>query len=291
MRADRNQETLNHLLIVDGHVHIYDCYKLASLLEAASINFGIQAKKVGHSDSYSGVMLLADRLTDRWFERLYDLADAPPRTNPLAGPWTFHRVPEDPRILLARRENFHGIFVVAGSQIISSEGLEVLALATTKTLPDGLPVKETLRAVRENDALAVLPWGFGKWLGRRGNLVKKLLESDLAGTFFLGDSGGRPVFWGTPSHFDIARSLGIRILPGTDPLPLTWETRRVGSFGFTLPCRLTGKLSLQHDLIQPLRTKDCFICSYGDLLGGLNFLRSQIALRLPGYPPVVARKH
>ena len=246
---------------------------------------------MGQADTYAGVLLLAERSSERWFERLCERADTVSSTDDGVRPWTFQHMADDPRVLLAQREGTEKIFVVAGRQIISSEGLEVLALATTEMLPDGLPAQEIIQAVREGDGIAVLPWGVGKWLGRRGGVVRNLLESDLGGTFYLGDNGGRPAFWGTPSPFKLAHSLDIRILPGTDPLPVTWEASRVGSFGFTLPRRSTGEFSLQRDLLQPLRTNDCAIGSYGDLLSGINFVRNQLALKLLKRSVVLSSRH
>lgn len=279
MCAYYDREGLEHVLIIDGHVHIYECHGPASVLESASRNFEVQARKIGRSDAYVGVMLLAERSVDHWFERLCDLADGSSSSGGAVMPWTFHRMPEDHRVLVVRRENFRDILLVAGRQIISSEGLEVLALATTTALPDGLPAREILETVRK-EAIPVLPWGFGKWLGQRGHVVRSLLQSDLAGSFYLGDNGGRPALWGTPRFFRFAHSLGMGNLPGTDPLPLSSEARRIGSFGFTLTRRLRGSFSLQHDLIMPLRKRDCTIGHYGNLLSPMRFARNQIALRL-----------
>lgn len=51
-------------------------------------------------------------------------------------------------------------------------------------------------------------------------------------TLFLGDEGGRPVFGGYPHPFGRAARLGVRDLPGTDPLPFAHDVTKVGRMGF-----------------------------------------------------------
>jgi hypothetical protein len=69
------------------------------------------------------------------------------------------------------------------------------------------------------------------------------------------------------------------VLPGTDPLPLRHEERRVGSMGFWLggslpPAMPAGALHqrLMSPGSQPFRV-------YGELETPLRFLRNQLALR------------
>jgi hypothetical protein len=93
--------------------------------------------------------------------------------------------------------------------------------------------------VRSSGALAVLPWGFGKWLGRRGRRVRAALASSRPGELFVGDNGGRLATLPIPATIHAAEQQGYRVLPGSDPFPIASDHRRVGAFGFfaqtTLP--------------------------------------------------------
>ena len=133
------------------------------------------------------------------------------------------------------------LLLVAGRQVVAREGLEVLLLGTTARVPDGQPIRDVLAQGAGLGALRVIPWGAGKWWFGRGRLLRDLMTAVVPGDgFFLGDGGGRPFFWSTPSHFRDAERRGIAILPGTDPLPFPHQTGRAGSYGF----RLEGALEL-----------------------------------------------
>jgi hypothetical protein len=97
--------------------------------------------------------------------------------------------------------------------------------------------------------------------------------------FFLGDNGGRPAVLGTPRLLRSARRAGIRVLPGTDPLPLASHVQRVASYGFILPQHFELKeLSAQvRRAIQELASQPRTFGACSTLFG---FLRDQITLRL-----------
>lgn len=124
------------------------------------------------------------------------------------------------------------LLVVAGRQVRTREGLEMLGLATTEEFPDGLSFEDALARVRWSGAVPVLPWGFGKWWFYRGGLIEALLRRPEPKWIFLGDNGGRPAVGGTPRLLREARRRGIPVLPGSDPLPLAGHEARAGSYGF-----------------------------------------------------------
>jgi hypothetical protein len=139
----------------------------------------------------------------------------------------------EPIALEVTREDGRGFIVVAGRQIETREGLEVLALGTAQRFEPDMGFEEALRAAVEADAVAVVPWGFGKWWFRRGRLLDRVLRSPPV-AFQLGDNAGRPVAATEPRHFRAARSQGMAMLPGSDPLPLLGENDKVGRYGFVL---------------------------------------------------------
>lgn len=150
----------------------------------------------------------------------------------MAGAWTFDAAGDEPETLIARQGQA-AVVVVCGRQVRSADGLEVLALGTRSTFPDGLSLLETVGAVRQSGALTVVPWGFGKWLGRRGKRVEAALELSMgAEALFVGDNGSRLGLLGAPTLVRASEQRGFRVLPGTDPFPFGGDHRRVGRFGF-----------------------------------------------------------
>ena len=171
------------------------------------------------------------------------------------------------------------IYIMAGRQIITVEGLELLALATDSAFEDGLSISSALTAVREQEAIPVLPWAVGKWLGKRGKLLAGLLEAEKNSDLCLGDNSGRPIFWQNPLHFRQAKKSSMQLLPGTDPLPFTSDVGRVGSFGFMMHGGLTESQP-STDLKQLLRDKEIQLAPFGRLESPLRFIASQIRLRI-----------
>jgi len=121
--------------------------------------------------------------------------------------------------------------LVRGRQMVSGEGIEVLGLGYGGPPLDGRPAAAIVTAVREAGGIAVLPWGAGKWIGRRGRLVARLLEADPQ--LLRGDNGGRPHGWppGLLAH--------DRLLSGSDPLPVAGSWTRIGTFGTGMDAELS----------------------------------------------------
>ena len=159
------------------------------------------------------------------------------------------------------------------------EGLEVLSLATTNSFPEGLPVRKLIVNVRDTGGTPVIPWGFGKWMGRRGKTLIKLLDTAKSADFFLGDNGNRTYILPHPSQMKLAQDNNIRDLPGSDPLPFTSESHRAGSFGFTLD----GIISVENpaeDLKKILNNSVGTIQPHGTAEGALRFFRNQSRMQI-----------
>jgi hypothetical protein len=211
-----------------------------------------------------------------WFGRLEGLADGGKDAAALA-PWTIVRT-SDPSALEARY-GARRLFIVAGRQVVAREGLEVLMLGTRAMVLDGGRLPELLSEGARLGALRVIPWGAGKWLFGRGRLLTSIIATQRSDDgFFLGDGAGRPFFWSTPNHFPEAARRGIRVLPGTDPLPFPSQATRAGSFGF----RLEGRLDLSRPaegIKAALRDPASRMTPYGKLERALPFLRNQVAMQ------------
>lgn len=207
-------------LPVDAHVHFHDRNRIAGTLEAAAVNFG--ALQLAGPAEVRGVLLLAQSSRERVFEWLRDQARV--------DRWTVAAVPAEPQSLWLRGGSAE-ILVVCGRQIVAEPGLEVLSLGTDRRIDDGLGLPATLALARSDDALAVLPWGFGKWTGRRKTRVRELIDAEKDVDLWLGDNGGRLSAWPKPRLLIEGERRGHAVLPGTDPFPFWQDFRRVGSFG------------------------------------------------------------
>lgn len=253
-------------LPVDGHVHFHSLDRVAMTLGAAAANFRAHG---GQDTGCLGVLLLNQAGGERVFEAL--------RRQPSQGDWRIQAVLEEPQSLVAE----HGdgwIAVVCGRQVRCEKGLEVAALGTTREFADGRSFAETIRAVQAAGALACLPWGFGKWLGARGALVRRALEEHAPGSLAICDNGGRLQLLGRPGLVREAARRGFKVLPGTDPFPLGNDHRRAGGFGF-----LAGPVSRSHpwrDLVGWLDARGDSPPPYGRALGPVRFLANNVGIQL-----------
>jgi hypothetical protein len=175
-------------------------------------------------------------------------------------------------------ENAAPLVLIAGRQIVTAERLEVLALGTLETFVDGLPMRTVLDQVDDAGALAVLPWGFGKWMGGRGRIVRDLLNSPRASRLFVGDNGGRLSVAPEPSLFAGARQQGIPILPGTDPFPFAAQVRRPLSYGFVLAADVTGNAPAA-SIQQALQSRRTQPEVFGRCAGVADFVGNQLAMQ------------
>ena len=258
--------------LIDGHVHLYDIHDRDVLFRGALANLQAAAAELGAGSDWQGCLLLAETSRDDAFDELAGHA---------AGGWSFARTEDEGALVASRGQGGEKLLVVAGRQIQTAEGLEVLGLCCRTRSPDGQTLRATLDALRRLDAVVVLPWGFGKWWSRRGALVRDLLLSDAASDIYLGDNGGRPGRFGRPALFDLADQRGMNVLPGSDPLPIPGEAASVGRCGFVLegsihPARPVSGLRtlLRAQTSQPRR--------FGRQESLPRFCRNQVLLRLPG---------
>jgi hypothetical protein len=255
-------DTIRTATIVDGHVHIYDCFSVPDLLDAAWRNISSLAGAQGLR-SFSGVLLLAETAREHVFARL--------KQEQRAGRWSIRPTMESDLALVANGPA-GSLLLVAGRQLETAEGLEVLALVTPETFPDGWSIQHAVESVERSGAVPVIPWGAGKWLGRRGAVLREVVNTRA--DLFLGDNGGRPWFWPGPAW----QFAGRPLLSGTDPLPIPGEEKRVGSAGFILEVAL-GSEKPASQLRNLLSSGNSMPISYGNPIGLSAFIRNQMRLR------------
>lgn len=268
------------MLILDGHVHIHDCFDISRFFGSAFSNCLKVARNAGCDLPHIPVLLLTEGRGQRVFQRIQE--EMKKGNNRIGDEQTGdYRVfaTEEDESLRIQKVDGASLYLVSGRQIVTAERLEVLALSTVSEIPDGLPLEETVAAVGEEGALPVIPWGFGKWIGRRGRILKRFMENTSWPDYFLGDNGGRPAFLPEPAYFSVGKERGIRILPGSDPLPYPSETDRAGSFGFALRVSLDpGRPA--HGIRTALSDHATRPESYGHLETSFRFLRNQIAMQM-----------
>ena len=79
-------------VLVDAHVHLYDCFPMARFFDAAYANFEKAAAGSLGCSSFQAVMVLADWARQDWFDRLTHLST---RSSEKIGGWSFHPTGED----------------------------------------------------------------------------------------------------------------------------------------------------------------------------------------------------
>jgi hypothetical protein len=258
-------------VLVDAHVHLHGCFDAAVFLDAAAANFRRAAQRTGVAAGAPGFLLLAETPDARAFERLRD------GTLDVGTGWEI-RAGTEAESVLAYRDGSPRLIIVAGTQIQTADGLEVLALLSRHRFAARLPLASTVAEVQRVGAIPVVPWGFGKWTLRRGRTVAAAMES-APRPFFLGDNGGRPRLGPTPALLRRASYKRIAVLPGSDPLPFPGQQDRAGSFGFiavvdTEDPQPAGAL---REWLLALRTQPA---TYGDGERLVSFVGNQLRMQV-----------
>lgn len=208
-------------LWADTHVHIYPEHQPERLLDAVWRHLGHPEREVG--------IFLVEVSSLHWFRHV--------REDPasLSPPYQVETT-SDPCVLRMVKSpegsaNEQTLWCFSGRQIVTAERLEILGLVMEDDVPDGLPAAEAIRQVHNLGGIPVLAWGLGKWLFKRGAVVRNLLAQFDPDELWIGDNGIRP--WGWPSP--ILRDPHRRILAGGDPLPMAGEEDQAGTYGVRFP--------------------------------------------------------
>ena len=260
------------LILVDSHVHIYSCYNVKRFFNFAIKNFKSESKKLG-SEKFIGIIFLTETKNDNYFTKLKENQF----NNELE---TISLEPiessEENSIVYKYEDNY--LIIISGKQIITSEKLEVLALGATEALNYNESLGKSIEKINSIGALPVIPWGVGKWVGKREKIIKNFLETNGDLKYFLGDNSGRPIFWSTPKLFEIAGGKGLFTLRGSDPLPLNSQEEKVGTFGFYFKASLDLNFPAK-DVNKYLLNLQEALNNFGDLETPLNFFKNQFAMQ------------
>jgi hypothetical protein len=257
--------------LVDAHVHYHGCYEPAAFFDHARANFRRAAAGCGLPPGWIGCLLFTECAGDNYLDQLKE-------TRSIGDPrWSFAATGEES--LVATCDGTE-ILLVGGRQVVTAEGLEVLALGAPDAFADGRPIEETIAAIAGAGALPVLPWGFGKWTGRRGAIAARLAQDVThVPQLFFGDSAGRPSLWPRPRLLALAERCGRLVLPGTDPLPLAADIGKVGRLGFVVDDGLDRERPFKA-LARWLSARRTSPVAYGRFERPMTFVQRQVSMQL-----------
>ena len=199
------------LTILDAHLHWHPRYDRSVFLSSLLTRLGEDVPS-GTPALLAGFICLCAHQEPFW-DTLTEQAPEPWSMEP--------RGPLCHAVLMNGRTLGH---LFHGQQIVTAEGLEVLALGHPSRFPDRVPLHEVLARLLALETPAVIPWGAGKWLGQRGRVLSEsLLRLGPQPGLFLADNPARPSFWGLPSFFGRALEQGFARLDGSDPMNFPGE--------------------------------------------------------------------
>lgn len=271
-------------IFIDAHVHIYPIFSIDQLLSAALRNFKHQARLLKDTESRDYVLCLTEGTGFNVFSQLFQMAVMPQdqkknESLPAADRWQYHRT-SDQQCLRAVNRAGESVYIVAGRQLISRENLELLSLGVSVNVADKVFSLEMLAGkVWDSGGIPVLPWGVGKWLGKRGKVINHYISTKHDFPVVLGDNGNRPAIWPLPRQFSSALQMQCCFLAGSDPLPLADHYQRVGTYGGWIAGH---QLSMQYpteDLKALVTRPDC-LNSFGKNMGTYQFFRDQLVVNL-----------
>ncbi len=228
------------LIVADTHVHVYRGYDVAVALRHGLRNLTGLARRCGEGgeDPELKDTLLALFLAEAQGSHLFEDLRQGRLEDQLAG-WSIEPAGEDCALWVKPPEptardssapDAERFLLVAGRQLVTEERLEVLALATDADLPRTSDLQAAIEAVRGVGGVPVLSWAPGKWSFQRGEMVASVIEASSPGVLLIGDSSLRSRA-SEPSLMVRARQRGLKVVAGSDPLPIHGEERILGSYG------------------------------------------------------------
>lgn len=198
-------------IITDTHVHFYDSYDLKYFFDTAFWNL------TAYGEGSVGVLFFtqSSKNSPTFDDLVARLKDTP----------GFNIRIEEGFVEVLTANFKECLFLIPGCQFVSSEKIEVLALAYDSEGLDGLGVEEIINKINLEGGQAVLPWSPGKWRKSRGEKLTAIIEQKGKFSFALGDIAMRAC--GYPKLFNRAKEKQIKIFAGSDSLPLPGEERLI----------------------------------------------------------------
>lgn len=218
-------------VLMDGHVHLYPEYDLKQAFRFGTQNLQNCLQKL--PPATGGNVVAVWLFTERWDCNFFQKISAAPEkfSN---GDVKLTPTAEKLAVLLERK-GFPKTYLMAGRQLVSKDGLEILSLATDYYVKDRtLATRELIANVNRKGGVPVLNWAPGKWFFNRGKIVRQILEASQPTDFVVGDNPLRPVCWPKPGLMKLAAQKGFNVIAGSDPLPFTGEEKNIGKYCFII---------------------------------------------------------
>lgn len=261
------------IICVDTHVHYYPCYDAEQFLNSIHRNLLATAEKISTSATICAVACLLDTESSSCFSELAEGRLG----STIELSWKVQTDHANPAVLRLSRGEDQQLTIIGGRQLVTREKLELILLGCIDPIANGQVMKELLLAYQHRYGL-ILPWGFGKWLGLRGETVARLLEQqDLV--FSLGDNAGRPSLWNSIPQFTLAQSRGVPIVAGSDPLPLASEQNVAGNSSISLRGRLNTDKPIE-DLVTKIRDRKNWLGFKQQTSGLWRTVSNQLAMQI-----------
>jgi len=253
-------------IVADTHVHLYPCYGFKEAFGSARMNLG----RLAGADADTVFLLF---LTERSGSRVFEEVVEGKMTMPDG--WQAGPLADDNAFCVHYADSKTRLCVLNGRQIVTREGLEVLALAGNPDVEDGQEVRRVIEIAQEVGAVPVLPWAPGKWMFERGRVVEGLLRDLKPTELLVGDTTLRPAGWGEPRLMRQARDRGFKVIAGTDPLPFAGEELGIGRYGVAWNGDL-GEYSLVREIQAMLLDPKCVLEAVGRRDGFFTVVRRWI---------------
>ena len=257
-------------MLIDGHVHLHRSHSIESALDAAIVNFRHSHCGRTEEDPRRAALWLVETPAEDASTRL---------RGPEAGHWSVDE--RDAVTWELRRPDGARLTLVRGRQVSTVEGLEVLLVGTADPVPEGRSIAETIEPYLARRVLVMLPWGFGKWTGRRGRAVARAYEAYAASGVRLADIGVRPRWLPAPGLFRRSMSDGRPVFVGSDPFPFRDTADRIGSAGFV--ARDLPRDSGWQQMYATLRESRGPLERFGRPVGTWTFLGLQVRMQRRKY--------
>ncbi len=258
------------MILIDSHVHIHSNFELNGFIGNVFKNFNEFTKDSLVNNNCLGILCLTEIEGTDYFSKLKS------KKIILNKKFNIVKTDEDESVII-QNNNDNKIVLIKGHQIVSSEGLEVLSLCSKKRIESGKDIVSTITKIIKVGGITILPWGVGKWIGKKREIIEELILSELK--FFIGDNSGRLKFIHEPALFHIAKKNKHFVLPGTDALPIKNQINKTGKFGFILQDKIDLNKPAQ-SLKNILLNLDYQPEQFGDLECFPTFLKNQISMQI-----------
>ena len=210
--ARQNSENSIMRFAMDGHCHLHDVFATGEFLGSLLTNLS----QISPADAHGAILVGMNGRHP--FDQL----------RAAGSDWTFEDIEPDRSLVATWGDN--RLYFIAAHQTVSNERIEVINVGPHPPATPG-EAKSLVQSAVDRGELAILPWGFGKWTGQRGRVLRAFLDEFRGNSLVaLGDNRGRPGRFADPAS--LADEFNLQVLPGTDTLAMESELHHAGRYGF-----------------------------------------------------------